>query len=283
MRILITGASGLLGHDLVDCFQEDEILAPRSHELNILEPNQVCNFIAGHKLDWIIHCAAYTDVDASEAHQDLAFAVNRDATTSLSRAAADTGSRLLYISTDYVFDGLSNRPYEPHDSVNPINIYGVSKAAGESAVRNHASQWLIVRSSWLFGGARVCFPEKILLAAASQPLVKVVNDQIGSPTYTRDLADAIRRLVRKEARGTLHVTNSEHCSWLEFAREILRKAGRQTPVLPISSIDSQRAAKRPPYSVLSPLALAAHGIRLRTWSDALDAYLDELRRMGKLR
>jgi len=142
---------------------------------------------------------------------------------------------------------------------------------------------VIARTSWLFGAAHSCFPEKILYAAETQPELKVVNDQIGSPTYTKDLARAIRELVRLDARGILNITNSGACSWFDFASEVLRKAGRSTPIFPITTSETHRPAKRPAYSVLSPAALGAYGICLRSWQDALDDYLLDLRGKGKLR
>ena len=232
--------------------------------------------------DWIILTAGYTDVDGSERNPDLAFAVNRDGTRNVSVVAHELGVKLCYLSTDYVFDGASNRPYEPDDPVHPLNAYGASKAAGERAIQEEAGLWLILRTSWLFGAARVSFPEKILQAANSQPELKVVADQIGSPTYTKDLASAIRELVRLDAHGILNITNSGTCSWFEFAKETLQRAGRSTPVLPITSAEAGRPARRPAYSVLSPKASSTCGIALRSWQEALQAYLVDLRRKGKL-
>ncbi len=222
------------------------------------------------------------DVDGSERNPDLAFAVNRDGTRNVSVVAHELGVKLCYLSTDYVFDGASNRPYEPDDPVHPLNAYGASKAAGERAVQEEAGPWLILRTSWLFGAARVSFPEKILEAANSQPELKVVADQTGSPTYTKDLASAIRELVRLDAHGILNITNSGTCSWFEFAKETLQRAGRSTPVFPITSAEAGRPARRPAYSVLSPKASATCGIALRSWQEALQVYLVDLHRKGKL-
>jgi dTDP-4-dehydrorhamnose reductase len=195
--------------------------------------------------------------------------------------ARELGAKVCYLSTDYVFDGESNRPYEPEDSVHPGNVYGASKAAGEQVIQEEARDWLIVRTSWLFGSARPSFPEKILRAADSLPKLEVVADQIGSPTYTKDLVAAIRQLVRTDACGVLNVTNSGTCSWFEFAKETLQRAGRTTPIFPITSFEAARPAWRPAYSVLSPKALASHGITLRSWQEALQAYLVDLRRKGE--
>ena len=281
MRILIIGANGLLGSDLVKECATEEIIAAASCDVDIRDFRQVRDLIARSKPKWIVLAAAYTDVDGSERNPDLAFAVNRDGTKNVAIAAREYGAKLFYVSTDYVFDGNSARPYEPDDPIHPLNVYGASKAAGESAVLEQGGHWVIARSSWLFGVSRACFPEKILAAADSQPELRVVNDQVGSPTYTRDLAAAIHKLIQANARGILSITNSGSCSWFEFAREILQRAGRKTPVLPITSTEAARPARRPSYSALSPAALADYGIRLRNWRDALEAYLAELGEKGK--
>jgi dTDP-4-dehydrorhamnose reductase len=282
MRILIIGSNGMLGRDLVTDWTGDELIPATSRDADIRELGQVRDLAAREHPDWIILTAGYTDVDGSERDRDLAFAVNHDGTRNVSVVARELGAKLCYLSTDYVFDGVANRPYEPEEAVHPLNVYGASKAAGERAVQEEAGRWLIIRTSWLFGAARVSFPEKILQAADSQPQLKVVADQIGSPTYTKDLARAIRELVLSDAQGILNITNSGTCSWFELARETLRRAGRSTLVSPITAAEAGRPARRPAYSVLSPKALASHGIALRSWQEALQAYLVDLRRKGKL-
>jgi dTDP-4-dehydrorhamnose reductase len=282
MRILIIGSNGLLGSDLVQDWTGETIIPATSRDADIRDLGQLRRLGAGQRPDWIILAAGYTDVDGSERNPDLAFAVNRDGTRNVSVLARELGAKLCYLSTDYVFEGSSTRPYEPEDPVDPLNIYGASKAAGEKAVQEEAGPWLIARTSWLFGASRSCFPEKILRAADSQSELKVVNDQIGSPTYTRDLAGAIRKLVQLDARGIVNITNSGTCSWFEFAKETLLKAGRNTRLSPICSTEAGRLARRPAYSVLSQNALASYGIVLRTWQEALHAYLDELHQRGKV-
>jgi dTDP-4-dehydrorhamnose reductase len=282
MRILIIGSNGLLGSDLVQDWTGETIIPATSRDADIRDLGQLRGLGAGQRPDWIILAAGYTDVDGSERNPDLAFAVNRDGTRNVSVLARELGAKLCYLSTDYVFEGSSTRPYEPEDPVDPLNIYGASKAAGEKAVQEETGPWLIARTSWLFGASRSCFPEKILRAADSQSELKVVNDQIGSPTYTRDLAGAIRRLVRADARGIVNITNSGTCSWFEFAKETLLKASRNTRLSPIGSTEAGRLARRPAYSVLSPNALASYGIVLRTWQEALHAYLVELRQRGNV-
>jgi dTDP-4-dehydrorhamnose reductase len=283
MRILIIGSNGLLGSDLVEDWRGDVIIPATSRDADICEPEQVRRLVARERPDWIILTAAYTDVDGSERNPDLAFAANRDGTKNVSVVARELGAKICYLSTDYVFDGAADRPYEPDDVARPLNVYGASKSAGERAVQEEARCWLIIRTSWLFGAARVSFPEKILVAADSLFELKVVNDQIGSPTYTKDLATAIRELVRSDAHGILNITNSGTCSWFEFAKETLHRAGRSAIIFPITSDQAGRLATRPAYSVLSPKALASYGIALRSWQDALQAYLVDLRQKGKLR
>jgi dTDP-4-dehydrorhamnose reductase len=282
MRILIIGSNGLLGSDLVEDWTGDTIIPATSRDADIRDLEQLRRLASGQRPDWIILAAGYTDVDGSERDPGLAFAVNRDGTRNVSVVARELGAKLCYLSTDYVFDGASARLYEPEDPVDPLNIYGASKAAGEQAVQEEGGHWLIARTSWLFGASRSCFPEKILHAADTHPELKVVADQIGSPTYTRDLAGAIRELVRGDARGIVNITNSGSCSWFEFAKETLLRAGRSTRVSPINSAEAGRLARRPAYSALSPKALANYGIALRTWQEALRAYLAEYRRRRNL-
>src|SRR6202795_179506 len=283
MRILIIGSNGLLGRDLIEDWRGDDLIPASSRDADIREVRQVRQLVAREHPDWIILTAAYTDVDGSERDPDRAFAINRDGARNVSLVARELGAKLCYLSTDYVFDGASDHPYEPDDPVHPLNIYGTSKAAGEKAVQEQAGDWLIARTSWLFGATRTTFPEQILLAADSQPELKVVADQIGSPTYTRDLATAIRELVRADARGILNVTNSGSCSRIQFAKETLRRAGGSTQVSQTTSTEAGRPARRPAYSVLSPKALGRYGITMRSWQDALEAYLVELNSRRKLR
>jgi dTDP-4-dehydrorhamnose reductase len=284
MRVLIIGASGMLGTDLQQEWTQDEIIPASLDDADIRDDGQVRALVERARPDWIVLTAAYTDVDGCERDPALAFAVNGQGTENVARAANEFHSRLLYVSTDYLYDGKSSRPYEPIDPVAPLNVYGASKAAGEAAVQQHAGEWCIARTSWLFGAAGSSFPEKILRGAETRTELTVVADQTGSPTFTRDLSRAIRGLVRKEARGIVNITNSGACTWREFAVEILRQAGRDNVrVSPITTEQSARLAKRPAYSVLSPASLLAHGITLRSWQQATTAYLQDLRGCGKLR
>jgi dTDP-4-dehydrorhamnose reductase len=284
MRVLLIGASGMLGQDLRQEWTQDEIIPATSKDADIRDMAQVRALMARTKPDWIVLAAAYTDVDGSEKNPEQAFAVNVQGTENVARAASEFGAQLFFVSTDYLYDGTAKRPYEPSDAIAPLNVYGQSKAAGEKAVQDHAKEWCIARTAWLFGAAGNSFPEKILKAAETRPELTVVADQVGSPTFTRDLAGAIRDLVRGEARGIVNVTNSGSCSWCEFAQEVLRQAGRgKVRVLPITTAQAARLAKRPAYSVLSAVSLHAHHITLRSWQDAVTAYLQDLRACGKLR
>jgi dTDP-4-dehydrorhamnose reductase len=283
MRILVIGASGMLGTDLVQEWTGDEVIAASSRDADIRDLQQVRDLVARARPDWIVLTAGYTDVDGSERDPERAFAVNARGTENVARAAQERDARILYTSTDYVFDGTATRPYEPDDKIGPINVYGQSKAEGERVLQTSAAHWCIARTSWLFGAAGPCFPAKILSAAEMRPELSVVSDQVGCPTFTRDLAGALRGLVRADARGIVNATNAGHCSWFDFAREILHQAGKDAvKVLPIDTAQAARAAKRPAYSVLSPASLQAYGMVMRPWHEAVSAYLGELHASGKL-
>lgn len=284
MRVLVLGARGMLGTDLLDewrkadasCGSSDELIAAGSAEADLRDSAQVEGLLQKMRPDWVVICAAYTDVDGCERNRDLAFAVNGTGVENVARAAEKIKARVFLVSTDYVFDGKGTRPYEADDAIAPINVYGASKATGEEALRKNSSAWCIGRTSWLFGVHGPSFPQKILQAVETRPELSVVNDQVGSPTYTRDLARAIRELVKKDARGVLHITNEGVCSWYDFAREILAQSGRgSVPVHPITTDQSARPARRPNYSVLSAVSLHAYGVRLQPWQDALQAFLVE--------
>jgi dTDP-4-dehydrorhamnose reductase len=284
MRILLIGAKGMLGTDMLQEWTSDELIPADTEDADIRDLNQVQSLVFKTKPHWIVLTAAYTDVDGSEKNPDLAFAVNAKGAENVARVSTEFGARLFYVSTDYVFDGTSSRPYEPNDRPNPLNTYGASKAAGESAVQKYAKEWCIGRTSWLFGASGASFPEKILRASETRSELTVVADQVGSPTYTRDLASVMRDLVRADARGIVHATNSGTCSWFEFAQEILTQAGRPfIRVLSITASEIARPARRPAYSVLSPLSLNQRGITMRHWKETVPFYLKDLRQVGKLR
>ena len=276
MRVLVLGARGMLGTDILNEWQSDELIPAGSADADIRRFPEIEKLVMKVRPDWIILSAAYTDVDGCERNPELAFAVNATGVENVARAAGLVAARIFLVSTDYVFDGRGTGPYEADDPVSPLNVYGASKAAGELALRNSRSNWCIGRTSWLFGVHGPSFPEKIIRAAESRPEISVVSDQIGSPTYTRDLARAIRDLVLQDARGIVHITNEGVCSWFDFAREILSQSGRASvTVSPITTDQSARPARRPNYSVLSPASLHVRGIHTRPWKEALHSFLRE--------
>lgn len=272
---MIFGASGLLGRALIREWNEDEVIGLSSRDVDIRDQNRVREAVEKVRPDWIILAAAYTDVDGCESKQELAFAVNRDGAMQVAGAAHRLGAKLLFVSSDYVFDGKKTSPYETDDARNPLGVYARSKAEAEVRLQDLLPDCCIMRTSWLFGTGGKCFPDTILKLAAARPALDVVNDQRGSPTYSIDLARAIMQLCRKDARGIVHVTNSGNCSWFEFAREIVQLSSLLTEVRPISTQQMPRPAPRPAYSVLSPDSLQRQGISMPIWQDALARYLRE--------
>jgi len=270
---MILGASGLLGQALMREWSGDEVTGLTSRDANIRDARQVQEVVEKARPGWIVLAAAYTDVDGCESHQDLAFAVNRDGPLNVAKAAKQIGSKLFFLSSDYVFDGKKTAPYETDDKRNPQSVYGRSKAEAELGLLEELPECCIARTSWLFGRGGKCFPDTILKLAATRPALDVVNDQRGSPTYTVDLARAIVELCRKDASGIVHVTNAGECTWFDFAREIVKSAGLATEVRPVSSQQMARPAPRPAYSVLSPASLQRYGIAMPSWHDALQHYL----------
>jgi dTDP-4-dehydrorhamnose reductase len=275
MRVTIFGASGLLGKPLMSEWSEDVVTGLSSRDADVRDPVGVSQVVQETSPEWIVLAAAYTDVDGCESNRDLAFAVNREGAANVAAAAKAAGSRLLFVSSDYVFDGKNTTPYETTDARNPQSVYGRTKAEAELALLKLIPDCCIVRTSWLFGAGGKCFPDTILKLAASRPTLDVVNDQRGSPTYVVDLARAIIRLCRKNASGIVHVTNAGDCSWFEFAQEIVRESSFATEVRPVSSQQMARPAPRPTYSVLSPASLHAFGIEMPSWRDALRRYLEQ--------
>src|SRR6266496_1141092 len=273
MRALIFGATGMLGKALLRVWTGDEVVGLSSADADIRIPEQVEAQVQRVRPDWIILSAAYTDVDCCELNPELAFAVNTQGAVNVANAAARSGAKLLFVSTDYVFDGTNDTSYEVSHPRSPINSYGRSKAEAETKILEILPQTCIVRTSWLFGAGGKCFPDTILKLAATRAQIEVVNDQRGSPTYTDDLASAIVQLCRGGAEVIIHCTNSGDCTWYDFAREILAQAGSTTKVLPTTSDNFERPAKRPMYSVLSPASLSAYGVSMRPWQQTLSPYL----------
>ncbi len=275
MKTLILGATGLLGQALMREWTGDEVVGLGLEDVDIRNAGKVREIVQKTRPDWIVLAAAYTDVDGSESSQELAFAVNRDGAVHVARAAKDAGAKLLFLSSDYVFDGKKSSPYEIGDARNPQSVYGRTKAEAEIQLLAAIPNCCIIRTAWLFGVGGKCFPDTILKLAATRPALDVVNDQRGCPTYSVDLSKAIVQLCRKGANGIVHVTNAGDCSWFEFAREIVKRAGFPTEVRPVSTQQMVRPASRPAYSVMSAKSLQAYGIAMPPWQDALARYLQE--------
>jgi len=275
MKVVVIGATGLLGQALMREWRGDEVVGLSSRDVDIRDAGRVREVVANLRPEWIVLSAAYTDVDGCESHQELAVAVNRDGAVNVAQAAKEVGAKLVFLSSDYVFDGKKNSPYEAGDARNPQSVYGRSKAEAEVRLLEVLPQCCIARTSWLFGAGGKCFPDTILKLAASRPALDVVNDQHGCPTYSLDLARGIIELCRRNASGIVHATNAGSCSWFEFARGIVNAAGLTTEVRPVSTQQMPRPARRPAYSVLSPKSLEQWGIAMPTWQDALRRYLQE--------
>jgi dTDP-4-dehydrorhamnose reductase len=275
MKVMIVGATGLLGKALLREWAGDDVVGFGSRDVDIRDLERVRKVTDEIRPDWIVLAAAYTDVDGCESNRDLAFAVNRDGATNVAKSAKAAGAKLLFLSSDYVFDGRHTAPYETDEARNPQSVYGRSKAEAEVQLLELLPSCCVARTSWLFGPGGKCFPDTILKLAATRPALDVVSDQRGSPTYVIDLARAIAELCRKDATGIVHVTNAGDCSWFEFAREIVKGAGSAAEVRPVSSEKMARPAPRPAYSVLSPTSLRKYGIDMPGWNDALLRYLRE--------
>ncbi len=279
MRTLIFGATGMLGKALMRQWPaDDDVTGLGSAQADIREPAQVEHAIQQSKPDCIVLATAYTDVDGCELNPALATAVNTLGAVNVARAATAANARLLFVSTDYVFDGTKNSPYETTDPRHPISAYGKSKADAEERILGILPDACVVRTSWLFGRGGKCFPDTILKLAATLPeteVVTVVNDQRGCPTYTLDLGGAIATLCKTEARGIVHCTNRGDCTWFDFAEEVLRQAGSKTVVRPTTSDKFVRPAPRPKYSVLSSASLSKYGIEMRPWQETVSDYLAE--------
>jgi dTDP-4-dehydrorhamnose reductase len=276
MRVLITGAAGMLGQDVVAATRAAGIdpVPLTLAELDITDRSAVESTIAAEHPDVLVNCAAWTDVDGAESDPDAALAVNGAAAGHLARAAAAAGAWTVHISTDYVFDGTGNEPYVESDQAAPVSAYGRTKLAGELEVAREApASHTIVRSSWLFGAGGPCFPATIMARCGELEKVKVVDDQIGCPTFTGHLARAIVGLAATAPpAGIVHLTGSGSCSWYEFACQIVTAAGLECEVSPCSTAEMPRPAQRPAYSVLGT-ERAAEAPRLPGWREGLDEYI----------
>ncbi|WP_447973261.1 dTDP-4-dehydrorhamnose reductase [Nitrospira sp. Kam-Ns4a] len=274
MRILITGAGGQLGHELRRSLKDHELTLGIRPEFDILKP-EVEGLIRAARPEVVIHTAAYTDVEGAEREPAQAMAVNAEGTERVARATAEVGARLIALSTDYVFDGKKSAPYVESDEPNPLNAYGRSKLEGERRALAVCPDTLVVRTSWLYGVQGKNFASTVLRLAREQPELRVVADQRGSPTYARDLAEAIHRLLKTNLRGIVHAAGSGDCTWFEFACAIVDLAGLSVPVRAITTAEARRAAARPPYTVLGGSRLAEAVGPLPPWRDALARFMKE--------
>ena len=273
MRILVFGSKGQLGRELLALYGE-EATGVDLPDTDIGNAEAVYKQVAACKPSYIINAAAYTDVEQAENHPDAAFRANRDGARNVAEAARQHQAGLVHISTDMVFDGTAQTPYEPEAPVCPVNVYGQSKAAGEQAVLETYPDACIVRTAWLYGPGGNNFVEKILRAAMKHPVLKVVSDEVGSPTHTLDLAQAIQILCEQRCTGIFHMVNSGHCSRYVFALAILELAGVSVQAVPCTAAEYPSQAKRPPYGVLSTARLTARtGYTPRPWREALAHYL----------
>jgi dTDP-4-dehydrorhamnose reductase len=274
MRVVITGHKGQLGRRLVDAFAGHEILGLDMPEDDITRP-AVSGRIADFRPDLVIHAAAYTDVDGCETNPDVAFRVNAIGTQNVALGAARADAAMLYISTNEVFDGMRREIYREWDATNPLSTYARSKAAGEQAVRDLlGGRFYIVRIAWLFGPGGNNFITKILTGAEKYGALRVAADEFGNPTYAPDLAAALVQLAASHHYGIYHMTNAGFCSRFEFAREIMRLAGKlDLSITPILSADWPRPSRPPLHAVLANTAADALGITLRPWQDAAAEYV----------
>jgi len=275
VRIVITGAQGQLGTDLRRLLSGHQLTALDLPAFDLTKPDCTQAIIEA-KPETVIHAGAYTDVDGAERDPNVAMAVNADGTERVARAAAQVGARLVCISTDYVFDGRGARPYVETDPTNPINAYGRSKLAGEQRALACCENTLVIRTAWLYGRQGKNFVKTMVQLAAERPSLKVVADQRGCPTSAEDLARMVGQLVAHPVQGILHVTNEGHCTWYEFASEIIRLSGHLVPVEPITTADMPRPAKRPAYSVLSLDRLHHLGFSMPSWQDGLQRFVKAL-------
>lgn len=283
MKYLVTGVSGQLGHDVVlelfsRGYSKDEVYAPLRDELDITNKEQVEKCVLNFSPDVIVHCAAYTAVDKAEEDKEICYDINVNGTKYLVNAADKVAAKLIYISTDYVFDGTYDGFYEVDNEYSPINYYGNTKCLGEQIVREY-NNYVIVRISWVFGINGKNFVKTMLKLSESKSEIGVVCDQIGSPTYTKDLARVLIDISLKDINGIFHITNEGYCSWYDFAKYIFEINNIDCKVNPILSKDYKTMAKRPMNSRLSKNCLDEIGVeRMPSWQNAVDRYCKVLKK-----
>lgn len=277
MKVLVTGVKGQLGYDVVN------ELVKRGHtavgtdveEMDITDAAKVREVLLSESPDAVIHCAAYTAVDAAEENVELCRKINAEGTENIAKVCQELDCKLLYVSTDYVFNGEGERPWEPYDEREPLNVYGQTKYEGELAVEKYVKKSFIVRIAWVFGVNGKNFIKTMLRLGKDHDELTVVADQIGSPTYTYDLAKLLVDMIESDKYGRYHATNEGLCSWYDFAVEIFRQAGMDVHVRPVTSEEYPAKAKRPHNSRMDKSRLDLNGFeRLPHWKDALSRYLD---------
>ncbi len=279
MKVLVTGIHGQLGHDVMEELKKrgHEAVGVDVAEMDITDEEKVREVFSEICPEAVIHCAAYTAVDRAEEEEETCRLVNAEGTEHIAGICREKDCKLLYLSTDYVFPGEGERPWEPEDPAAPLNVYGQTKYEGEQAIRRYLDKFFIVRISWVFGINGGNFVKTMLRLGKEKGAVTVVSDQIGSPTYTRDLSALLADMIEGEKYGIYHASNEGFCSWYEFAKEIFRLAGLKVSVTPVDSGQFQTRAKRPKNSRLNKDKLIKNGFnRLPAWQDALRRYLEEL-------
>lgn len=271
LKVLITGANGMLGQDLCPVLERNglDVIRTNTNILDVTDFNQVEKVIGNHNPDFVIHCAAYTNVDKAEEDSETAFLINKTGTENIAKTCSEKDITLIYISTDYVFNGESTKPYLPEDKRNPLGVYGQSKAEGEIAVEKYCKKYYITRTSWLYGHKGKNFVETMINLAEKMPELKVVDDQIGCPTWTVDLSNAIVSLINEEKPyGIYHFCGGGYTSWHSFAALALKLLGISKKVNPCTTEEFPRPAKRPKYSVMNNSGM------LRDWKEALKDYIE---------
>ena len=278
MKVLITGVSGQLGFDAAKALTARGVpfLGVGSKELDVTDRDAVLRVFNTYHPDAVLHCAAYTKVDLAEDEPELCMRVNADGTQNVAEACRELGAKLVYLSTDYVFPGTGETPWETDDATGPLNVYGESKLAGEDAVRKLVEKHFIVRTSWVIGEHGNNFVKTMLRLAETHDCLRVVDDQIGSPTFTADLAPLLCDMLLTEKYGVYHATNEGFCSWAELAEAVFRLTGKDIAVRHVSTEDYGAKAQRPKNSRLSKRSLDAGGFaRLPAWEDSLKRMLDK--------
>ncbi len=279
MRVFVTGVKGQLGYDVMNELEKQglEGIGVDIDEMDITDADQVNKVIKEAAPDAVIHCAAYTAVDAAEDNEEICRKVNAQGTENIAKVCEELDIKMMYISTDYVFNGQGERPWEPDDEREPLNVYGQTKYEGELAIEEHVKKFFTVRIAWVFGVNGKNFIKTMLNLGKTHDHLTVVNDQTGSPTYTYDLARLLVDMIQTDKYGRYHATNEGLCTWYEFACEIFKQAGMDVSVAPVSSEEYPAKAKRPSNSRMDKSKLTANGFQpLPTWQDALSRYLKEI-------